>query len=225
MLGIISVIGDWISNTIVKVGPAIGAAVSALVTKLPNIIISAKIVVDTISTVVSKVAESLGIAPKDENPEELGVKAIQDGTRPKMNTETTQEYLDYLRKDVQLDREKYEKMSIEEKVACNALGTTMVSKSIEEKTGVELPPEFLMTVYKSKLRFEQVERFINTFADRGISSMGDFTKYITNDLSEGQAEKVGRIIKDSIKELSPTMTEEEIMQKVVDMKRSYNGLD
>ena len=225
MLGIISVIGDWISNTIVKVGPVIGATVSALVTKLPNIIISAKIVVDTISTVVSKVAESLGIAPKDENPEELGAKAIQDGTRPKMNTETTQEYLDYLRKDVQLDREKYEKMSVEEKVACNALGATMVSKSIEEKTGVELPPEFLMTVYKSKLRFEQVERFINTFADRGISSMGDFTKYITNDLSEGQAEKVGRIIKDSIKELSPTMTEEEIMQKVVDMKRSYNGLD
>ncbi|MDY4573990.1 MAG: hypothetical protein SPD90_02920 [Intestinibacter sp.] len=222
MLGIFSAVGSFISGVVSTVGSFIASSATRLVTRLPEVVLVARVVIDVIATVISKVAEVLGIAPKDENPEELGAKSMQEGTRPRSDFESTQEYLDYLRKDVKLDEEKYAKMCPEQKIACSVLGTTMVAKSIEEKTGVELPPEFLETIYKSKLRHDQVERCINSFADNGISSMGEMTKYITNDLSEDEASKVGGVIKDSLKELSPSMTDAEIQQEIVAMKRSYN---
>ncbi|MCX4321115.1 MAG: hypothetical protein OSJ44_15595, partial [Lachnospiraceae bacterium] len=68
-------------------------------------------------------------------------------------------------------------------------------KSVEEKTGIELPPEFLLTIAKSRLRYEQVEKFIHSFSDSGINSMGEFTKYISNDMSKEEAGKVGNVVK------------------------------
>lgn len=222
MLGIFSAVGSFISGVVSTVGSFIASSATRLVTRLPEVVLAARVVIDVIATVISKVAEALGIAPKDENPEELGAKSMQEGTRPRNDFESTQEYLDYLRKDVKLDEEKYAKMSDEQKIACSALGTTMVAKSIEEKAGVEVPPEFLETIYKSKLRYEQVEKCINSFAYNGITSMGEMTKYITNDLSEDEASKIGGVIKDSLKELSPSMTNAEIQQEIIAMKKSYN---
>lgn len=222
MLGIFSAVGSFISGVVSTVGSFIASSATRLVTRLPEVVLAARVVIDVIATVISKVAEALGIAPKDENPEELGAKSMQEGTRPRSDFESTQEYLDYLRKDVKLDEEKYAKMSDEQKIACSALGTTMVAKSIEEKAGVEVPPEFLETIYKSKLRYEQVEKCINYFAYNGITSMGEMTKYITNDLSEDEASKIGGVIKDSLKELSPSMTNAEIQQEIIAMKKSYN---
>lgn len=135
------------------------------------------------------------IAPPNEKVDELGAKAMQEDTHPKLEEESTQEYLDYLRNDVKLDEEKFAKMTEDEKLACEALGTSMLTKSVEEKTGIELPPEFLLTIAKSRLRYEQVEKFIHSFSDSGINSMGEFTKYISNDMSKEEAGKVGNVVK------------------------------
>lgn len=220
--GLIMAVGGAISTVANAVGTAIAATATALITKLPTVLVTAKVVVNSISNVISNVANSLGIAPKDEKLDELGAKALQTGTRPKMEDETTQEYLDYLRKDVKLDSGEYIKKTGEEKVACTALGVSMVSEAIEEKMGVELPVDFLMMISKSKLKYEQVEKFIHAFADNGIRSMGEMTKYIENDLSETRAEIVGGIIKDSLKEQYPSLEDSDVLKEIIEMKRLYN---
>lgn len=220
-MSLLSVIGGFVSAAISIVGPVISTMSDVLINKLPPVIEVAKVAIETISMVISKVCEVLNIAPLDEKAGELGAKVMQDGTRPKLDEESTQEYLDYLRNDVKLDEEKYVKMSDEEKLACEALGISLKAKSIEEKTNVELPPEFLVTIAKSKLKYEQVEKFINAFSENGISSMEQFAKYISNDLSEKDAAKVGNIVKSAIRELSPEMSDEDIQNEIVSMKKDY----
>lgn len=222
IMGLISAACGFISSLVATAGPVITSAATALATKLPMAALGAKVAIDTISTVISKTAEVLGIAPAEEDHEELGAKVMQEDTKPRTEFETTQEYLDYLRKDVPLDKEKYAKMTEEQKIACSVVGTTMVSKSIEEKAGVEISPEFLITIYKSKLRYEQVEKLINNFSDRGITSMDEMTRFITNELPEERVPETGEAIRTSLKEVSPSLSDEEIMQEVVNMKRSYN---
>lgn len=225
MLGLgafFATVTSFISTVVTVVKPVLTAA-TALVAKLPEIIVKAKEVVDTIATVVSAVAEILGIAPKGENPEELGAKAVQEGTRSQLEGESTQEYLDYLRRDVTLDEAKFKAMSPEEKFACSSIGISMVSKSIGEKAGIELTPDFLLTIPKANLSALQVAKLVNAFASNGIPSMDDFTGYIKNDLSEDRAPKIGNIVRNSLKELNPSLSDAEIQHEIIDMKSSYNN--
>ena len=214
-------VASFLSTAVSTVGSAIVGVASTLIAKLPDLAL-AKEVVGFIATVISKVAEFLGVGPKDENMEELGAKAMQEGIRPKMEEETTQEYLDYLRNEVVLDREKYEKLSDTEKVACSTLGTTLVSKSIEEKTGVELPPEFLLSIAKTKMRAEEITKFISEFGKNEIFNMGVLSDYLSNKLTESKVEKVDSIIVSSLKELNPDVSEQAIKEEILDMKRNNN---
>jgi len=220
-MSLFTAIGGFISLAISTVGPVIATITDVLINKLPPAIEVAKVTIAAISVVVSELCEVLDIAPSNEKVDELGAKVMQEDTRPKLEEESTQEYLDYLRNDVKLNEEKYMSMSETEKIACEALGTSMLAKSIEEKTGIELPPEFLLTISKSKLRYEQVEKFIHTFSENEIYSMGEFTKYISNNMSETEAVKVGGVVKEAIKELSPEMTDADIQKEIVAMKRDY----
>jgi len=217
----LAAIGTAISTVITTVGPVIATAAKALVAKLPAVLEAAKPILSTVSAVTSMVGTGLGIAPPDENAEELGAKLRQEGTRTKTEEESTQEYLDYLRNDVELDREKLEKMSEEDRMACEALGTTMVAKSIEEKVGVELTPDFLYAIGKAKLTYEQVDKFIKAFSENNMKSMDGVAKYISNDLSAEEAKKVGPVVKGALKELSPEMTDAEIQKQVAEMKKEY----
>lgn len=220
-MGFLSAVGSFISEACSVVGSAIASVADALVLRLPPLIEGAKAAIEIISAIISKVCDALGITSANENTEELGAKAMQEGTRPKTEEETTEEYLNYLRNDVSLDQEKFDHMTKEEKIACQALGTTMKAKCIEEKTGVEVTPEFLMTIERSKLRYEQVEGFINAFKKEGIESMDAFAKYISNDMSDEEAARIGGVVKGAIRELSQEMTDEEIQSEIVSMKKNY----
>ena len=107
-------------------------------------------------------------------------------------------------------------------MGCEIIGDTMLAKSIEEKTGVELPSEFLLTIPQAKLQCETVLALIKAFSDAGISSLNEYTRYISNDMSESEASVVGDAIKSAIQETSPEMTPEEIQREVITMKQEYN---
>lgn len=220
--GLFTAIGGFISTVATKIGPILSTAANIIATKLPVVLETASVIVSAISNVVTKVSEMLDIVPQEENPEEIGAKTIQEGTRAKGPEETTQEYLDYLRTEVPLDRERFERMSEEEKMGCEIIGDTMLAKSIEEKTGVELPSEFLLTIPQAKLQCETVLALIKAFSDAGISSLNEYTRYISNDMSESEANVVGAAIKSAIQETSPEMTPEEIQREVITMKQEYN---
>ena len=221
-MSILAAIGGFISTAASVIGPALSTAATFIATKLPAILQTASIVVGAITSIVTNISKMLNIAPEDEQPDELGAKTLQEGTRPIKEGETTQEYLDYLRNEVILDREKYEKMTPEQKLNCEIIGDTMLAASIEEKTGVERPPEFLVAAGKVQMGYQTVNALINAFSNNGIDSLGDYTKYIENDMSEKDAVKVGSAVREAIFELNPDMTLEDIEAEVVAMKQKYN---
>lgn len=221
-MGLFALIGGALSAAATVIGPVLTSAATFLVTKLPVVLETAAVCVSAISTVVTKVSEMLSIAPPGEKPDELGAKAMQEGTRPIGFEETTQEYLDYLRNDVVLDREKFEKMTKEERLNCEVIGDTMLAKSIEEKTGVEMTGEFLLTIPQANLQYQTVSALIKEFSNAGITSLNDFTRYISNDMSEAEAEKVGGAVKEAIRDTSPEMSQEDIQREIIAMKQAYN---
>lgn len=221
-MSILAAIGGFLTAAASVIGPALSTAATFIATKLPAILQTASVIVGSITSIVTNVSKMLNIAPEGEQPDELGAKTLQEGTRPIKEGETTQEYLDYLRNEVTLDREKYEKMTAEQKLNCEIIGDVMLAASIEETTGVEIPPEFLVAAGKVQMGYQTVNALINTFSDKGIDSLGDYTKYIENDMSEEDAIKVGGAVRNAISERSPDMTPEEIEAEVVAMKREYN---
>lgn len=222
-MSLIAAFGGALSALASAIGPALVATVDFVVTKLPVVLESASIIVNAISSVVTLIGENLNIAPPGENPEELGVKASQDGTRSIRPEETAQEYLDYLRNDVVLDKEHYDGLSAEEKLRCEVAGDVMLAKAIEEETGVEIPGEFLMAIPKLNMQYEAVMSLIEAFSDANISSLSKFTDYMANDMSETEAVRVGDAVEKAINETSPEMSPEDIQKEILAMKIDYNA--
>ena len=221
-MSVLGFIAGLASTVVSAVGTAISATASFIATKLPVVFEKAASCVSMISTVVTKVSEVLNIAPPNENPAELGAKTLQEDTRPRKAEESAQEYLDYLRNEVELDRDKFEKMSKEEKLGCEIVGDSMIAHSIGEKTNVDISGEFLLAIPQANLKSQTVLNLIKSFSESGISSMDDFVKYISNNMSEGESQNVGEAVKVAIKEGAPEMSPEEIHKEIVDMKREFN---
>lgn len=222
-MSILAAIGGFISAAAAVIGPALSTAATFIATKLPAILQTASVIVSAISSIVVNVSKMLSIAPEGELPDELGAKTLQEGTRPIKEGETTQEYLDYLRNEVTLDREKYDKMTAEQKLNCEIIGDTMLAKSIEEKTGIGIPPEFLLVAGQINMEYHTVNALINAFSNNGIDSLGDYAKYIANDMSEKDAIKVGGAIREAISVVNPEMTPEDIEAEVIAMKQEFNA--
>lgn len=222
-------IGAFIGGIVSAVAPVIGSALSTaatfIVTKLPTILQVAATYVSAISTIVTSVSEMLKIAPPGEQPAELGAKTMQENVRPKREGELTQEYLDYLR-SVPLDKDKFDKMSEEEKLGCEVVGDAMLADSIREATNVELPGEFLMALPKINMEAQAVYNMIKSFEKSGISSMGQFTDYLAGDISnEKTVMKVGDAVKDAISTTSPEMSSSDIQHEIIAMRQAYKAED
>lgn len=222
-MSVLAIIGGALSTAATVIGSALSTAASFLMTKLPVVLENAAICVNAISLVLTKVGEILNIAPENEKPEELGAKIFQEGTRPKEVEESTQEYLDYLRNEVQFDKSKFEEMSKEEKLNCEVLGDTMIAKSIEEKTGVEISADFLLAIPKVNLQYHMFIELIKAFSSVRVASLNEFTRYLSNNMSENEAKVIGVAIKGAIKEVYPEMSQEDIRDEIIKMKMEYNA--
>lgn len=225
LAGLGAFIGGIVSVVAPVIGPALSTAATFIATKLPAILQVAATFVSAISTIVTSVGEMLKIVPPGEQPAELGAKTMQENVRPKREGELTQEYLDYLR-SVPLDKEKFDKMSEEEKLGCEVVGDVMLADSIRENTGVELPGDFLMAIPKVNLEAQIVYNLIKTFSNSGINSMGKFNDYLAGDISnEETAMMVGDAVKSAISTTSPEMSSFDIQHEIVAMRQAYKAED
>ena len=81
---------------------------------------------------IRKIGVALGVIEDDEDIDELGAKAMEADKKPE-DFEYVSDYIQYLKDEVQLDREKSEKADDKTKAARKAVGATIVAKGIEEK--------------------------------------------------------------------------------------------
>lgn len=214
----ISTIGTAIST----VGSAVVAGAKALIPVLRT----ATIVIDVVyrvCSIISEIAHELGLVEQDEQIDEIGAKILQKNARERLDGESASEYMEYLRNEVELDREKFEKMKEEDKLACSALGTRLVADSIEEKLNFELPSKALLAVGLADANSQELKLIIDNFKKNNIKSLDKFDKYLANDLNLSENIKIDTIIVDSIKESNENLSNEDSVQKVLDMKKDYQS--
>lgn len=223
MIGLFSAIVSGVSALVTTLGSPAVALATSLVTKLPQILEVARVVLHEIAEVITGVAQILDILLEDENAEELGAKAKQDGTRERMEDESMEDYINYLRNEVELDKEKLSKMSVQEKFECEAVGTGMLSVAIKERTNVSISPEFLLAMNKMKMTDTQLTKYINNFSKNGIESMDSFTKFLEGKLSDSELKEISSIIETVEKEIDPETTDLDIYEQIEEYKEAYNA--
>lgn len=216
----ISLLLGGLSTLISTLGPVVTKVASSLLTKLPEIVEVALKVSKVISSVVQSVAEIQGLSPHGEDVEELGFKAMQEGTRAKMEDESMEDYLNYLRNEVSVDKTKFQALSEEDKLKCNVMGTGMLSQSISEKSGLEISGDFLLDMQKMKMSGEQLSKYIETFSENGVDSLDELTQYLRGELNDRESAKIEAIIKSIEKTSNPSLSDGEVLLRMDAMKEA-----
>ncbi|OSA92132.1 UNVERIFIED_ORG: hypothetical protein B2H95_05670 [Clostridium botulinum] len=227
-MSLISSIGSFVGgicSSICSVASNIGGGLSGFVAKVFDPVIfhtieAIEIAIKVIGAAIGALAEALGLT-KEETPEEIGMKAEEaekEGIKPE-NFDSYSEYIDHLRNNIEIDKDKLDNLSREDKLKYTALGSSILVKGIEENKNMEIPAEFITQIAKQNLEVDEVRAYIDSFKENGLN-LRDFNSYLDGSLNDNKYEKVGNIIENTIKTLNPEMSENEIGQKIDDMRNN-----
>ena len=220
-MGFLSAVGSFISGAISVVSSAIGSLGGALSGAVSNFLKIAGSHLNVAIQIIQIVSLLLNILNQNDNIEELGAKAIESDKKPE-DFDSNAEYIDYLKNEVTLDHEKFEKASDIEKMARGAIGATIVVKGVEEKKGFDIPIETWIAMSKLDLKGTDKEKAIeldnilNTFN----SKLEDFVKYTEGKLDIDNELNVKSKLKDMYSQLEPNMSSDNIEKKIMKMEVS-----
>lgn len=152
---------------------------------------------------------------KDCSNDELGAKVLLPETRERDIDESAAKYIEYLN-TVELNKEEFENWDPEKKVASAAIGNALISESIKEKTGVEIPVDFIITMEKAEVKHDEVAALVSEFGKEGKESMSEMNDYLTNapSMTEEKTEKMESIATQALKKLNPEISEEAATSRI-----------
>ncbi|WP_293832868.1 hypothetical protein [uncultured Phascolarctobacterium sp.] len=170
--------------------------------------------------VVSILAELFTDKPKEEKPEEIGMKAELADKKPE-DFDSISDYLEYLRNEVKLDPAKMEKLTPEERQKYQLVGLGLYIKDIEEKSGLKLDPDFVKAIPKLKdqgYEAADIANLMQSMKNNGVTDMKQYVDFMKGDLQPGSPERqqVGASVKD--------MVEQHFKGEDVNMREKINKL-
>ncbi|AVQ25968.1 hypothetical protein [Fusobacterium periodonticum] len=125
-----------------------------------------------VTSLISSVAELLGLKDEDDSSEELGLKSEIADKRLE-DFDSREEYINYLKDDVELDeydREKLNNESLKEKYSAKGLDIEM--GAINEKIGVKLGLEDYVMMAKAGInKVQDFMTIIDTFKEKGVEPL------------------------------------------------------
>lgn len=193
--GFMAGVGSFLSGVASTIGTAIsGFAKSAFnfIAKLPIQGINIINVISAVAKIVHSVVEFLGINSEDD-PEILGAKVQQSDKNLEDFDNDVEAYIKYLNEEVELDKEKFDKLTEEEKLGCKVVGMALETKAVEEKIGgVEISPECLAMLTKIQMsgidiNAKELVGIIQVLKDEGITNLNDVVEYLEG---KGQSDKI-----------------------------------
>lgn len=182
----ISAVGSFISSAASTIGTAVsGFAKSAfgIIAKLPIPGLELINVISIAAKIIHAVVEFLGIKA-EEDPEVLGAKAEQSEKSLEDFDNDVEAYIKYLKEEVELDKERFEKMTPEERMGCKAIGMALETKAVEEKIGgIEISPECLATLTKIQsaginIDAKELVGIVQALKEQGITNMNDVVEFL-----------------------------------------------
>lgn len=141
--------------------------------------------------VISVLAEIFTEKPKEEKPEELGMKAEQADKKPE-DFDSINEYIEYLRQEIKVDAAKLENLSDEERMKYQAVGLGLYVKNIEEKQGMKLDPAFLKVVpeiIKLGYTAQDIGNLMQSMKKNGVNDMKMYPEFMKGELLPGTPER------------------------------------
>lgn len=141
--------------------------------------------------VISVLAEIFTEKPKEEKPEELGMKAEQADKKPE-NFDSINDYIEYLRQEIKVDDAKLENLSEEERMKYQAVGLGLYVKNIEEKQGMKLDPAFLKVVPEMiNLGYtaQDIGNLMQSMKKNGVNDMKMYPEFMNGELPPGTPER------------------------------------
>lgn len=125
-----------------------------------------------VTSLISSVAELLGLKDEDDSSEEIGMKSEKADRKPE-DFDSREEYISYLRDDVELDeydREKLNNVSLKEKYSAKGLDIEM--GAINEKIGVKLGLEDYVMMAKAGInKVQDFMTIIDTFKEKEVKPL------------------------------------------------------
>lgn len=184
-------IGSWFSSACSAVcsfcsniGSAIIGGIGSLAPAIvPWIAVAVK--------VISFLAELFTEKPKEEKPEELGMKAEQADKKPE-DFDSINEYIEYLRQEIKVDAAKLEKLSDEERMKYQVLGLGLYVKSIEEKQDMKLDSAFLKVVpeiINLGYSAQDIGNLMQSMKKNGVNDMKMYPEFMKGELLPGTPER------------------------------------
>lgn len=198
LLDIFSGIGRAVSSCCAKIGGAVMSGISRGMSAAVQVVGSVlspglrlvERAIRVVAKIVSAVAEILIEKPKEEEPEELGMKAEVAHEQERITPEdfsSVDEYIQYIRENIELDKERLENINEEERAKYSVIGTGLYVKSMEENYGVILDPEFYRAAYRLNMNAETAARLIKAMGDNGIKHARCFEDYLLDNLVLGSS--------------------------------------
>ena len=189
----------WFSSAIGSVCSAVCSAVSSVCSSIGGAIMGgigslAPVISPWLSiavAVISVLAEIFTEKPKEEKPEELGMKAEQADKKPE-NFDSINDYIEYLRQEIKVDAAKLENLSEEERMKYQAVGLGLYVKNIEEKQGMKLDPAFLKVVPEMiNLGYtaQDIGNLMQSMKKNGVNDMKMYPEFMKGELLPGTPER------------------------------------
>ena len=221
--GAISVVGSLVSSLSSSIGGAIAKLAPSIIKPFLGLEIgNILIVIQVIATVIGRIADMLGVKEKEDSTEEIGMKAEEaekKDIKPE-NFDSYQEYINYIRQEIEIDKKKLNNLSDEEKVKYGTVGTAILVKGIEEKEKFEIPAEFVVEIGKQDMSMEETRQYIKEFKEQNLE-LKDFTNYRKGTIDNVKTiREVGHAIESAIKELNPDMSDRDLEGKILHMENN-----
>lgn len=220
--GALSAAGTFIAGTIAKIGPVISKVAEtfmSVVAQIPKIDLeTVNKVFDVAGGFLHSCCEVLGIK-SEEDPSILGAKANQSDKSLEEFDYDTAAYIRYLKEEIELDKDKYDKMSTEEKIGCKAIGLALETKAIEDKLEIDLSPECVTMLAKIQigkdivLSANNLIEIAKTLKDAGITDMDEVKEYFEG---KGDSDRVttGEKLKEAVAQLEGVSNPDQMIEDI-----------
>ena len=210
-----SFVGSVVSSAVNVISSVAGSIGGALASSAGNLLKVASPWLGTVVQVIQVVGMLLNIIKPEDNIEELGAKAMEADKKPE-DFDSNAQYIDYLKNEVKLDQEKFDKATEPEKMARMAVGASIVAKAIEEKKGFDIPLSTWVAMAKLNLtdKANEIDKILDTFKE---GKLEDFVSYTEGKLDAKKEIEIGDSLVEMYKVLEPNMSEKEIENKVMKM--------
>ena len=211
-----SAVGSFVSSVCSGISRAVSSVGRAVVDTATSIVNLGIEMATKVGQAIKAVAEHLGILTPEEKLEELGEKAMMSDKKPE-DFDSFNDYINHLRNDVQIDREKLGSLDEKELMVRSAIGASITLKGINERLDTVVTPEFMATVAKQDLTAKEIVATIEGYKAKDLNP-NDYSLYIDDELSLDESSKHSSALVEAYQKLEPELSLEQIEDKVMGLK-------